>query len=332
MKQIYGIDLSKDKFDVSFCTTTQTEKHLVVKNNYKGISSFLSKVPITATIVAEHTGVYGDLLVFLSNQLGIRICLVSGYQIKHSFGLQRGKTDKIDSKRIREYGERFNDKLVEASNRTEEIEELQELYSLRKQLVKERKMLSCHAEKKSQAVFNSIKTNSITSQVLYSMDKAIKELEHEIMIIISSTTELNENYNLVTSVKGVGQVTACDLIIKTENFTKVKTAKKVASYAGICPFPNASGTMVKKSKTSSMSDKDLKTLLFLCAKSAVKNNKEYKLYYLKKQLEGKHHFTILNNVANKLLRTIFKIIETREPWDQNYICFDPRENINKITA
>ena len=67
------------------------------------------------------------------------------------------------------------------------------------------------------------------------------------------------------------------------------------------------------------------------AKSAVKYNQEYRLYYKKKEMEGKHHFLIMNNVSNKLLRTIFRIIETGEKWDPNYICLDPRESV-KIVA
>jgi len=88
--------------------------------------------------------------------------------------------------------------------------------------------------------------------------------------------------------------------------------------------------MVKKSKVSQMSDKSLKTLLFMCAKSAIKYNKEYKLYFEKKKLEGKQYFLIMNNVSNKLLRTIYRVVETGKPWDPNHICLDPRENIKKV--
>jgi len=63
----------------------------------------------------------------------------------------------------------------------------------------------------------------------------------------------------------------------------------------------------------------------------VKHNQEYRLYYKQKSLEGKHHFLIMNNISNKLLRTIFRIIETGEKWDPNYICLDPRDNL-KIVA
>lgn len=325
MKLIYGIDLSKSNFDVNFIKNSKKECHVVVKNTFNGIVKFLETVPKHGVLVAEHTGVYGDLLVYLAAQLDIRISLSSGYSIKHSLGLQKGKTDKLDARRIREYGERFYDRLQDAKPTSEALCELHELYSLRKQLVKERKMLLCHKEKEYQAVFNSIIANNIKLDMLETFNKSINTIEEEIVQIIQSHHDLNRNYDLITSVKGVGPVTTCDLIIKTNNFTKISEARKVASYAGVCPYPNASGKMVKKSKVSAMSDKDLKTLLFMCAKSAVKHNMQYKLYYQKKQLEGKHHYLIMNNVANKLLRTICRLIETGESWDPNHICLDPRE-------
>lgn len=63
------------------------------------------------------------------------------------------------------------------------------------------------------------------------------------------------------------------------------------------------------------------------AKAAVKHNKEYRLYYQKKKLEGKPHYLIMNNVSNKMLRTVYSVIKNKIPWSDNYICLDPREKI-----
>jgi len=57
--------------------------------------------------------------------------------------------------------------------------------------------------------------------------------------------------------------------------------------------------MVKKGKTSPFTDKHLKSLLHMGAKSAVKHNKEYRHDYQKKQLEGKEHYLIMNNRSNR---------------------------------
>lgn len=323
--QIYGIDLSKSKFDVNFLDANGKSVNKTVKNDLKSISKFLSKVPKDTVLCAENTGTYGDLLVFLCNQYEIKIALVPGYNVKHSLGLVKGKTDPIDAARLREYGERFYDKLSLKVYQSESMSELRQLYSLRSQLVKARKLLTTGVHARQQMPMQSIKTNNILKATLDSLDKQIKEVEVEIILIIRNDAELQENYDLSVSVLGIGPVIATNLIIKTGNFEVIDTARRAASYAGVCPFPNASGNMVGKSKTSPFGDKELKTLLYLGARAAVKHNKEYKLYYQKKQQEGKHHFLIMNNVMNKLLRTIYSVIKNKTPYDRNYICLDPRE-------
>lgn len=330
MRQIYGIDLSKEKFDVNFIDESKNKQHLEVKNDLKSISRFLESLPADSHLVAEHTGVYGDLLLFLSNQMNMSISLCSGYSIKHSLGLRKGKTDKIDAARIREYGERFYDTLEQSKINSELMTELQELYSLRRQLVKERKMLLTKQKGVMRLATRSIYAKNVYTRILSQLTTEINDIELQLQEIIRSDEEFSRNFDLVTSIKGMGPITACELIIKTANFKRISTAKKAASYAGICPFPNTSGQMVKKSKVSPMSDKALKSLLFMCAKSAVAHNKEYRLYYQRKQLEGKPHYLIMTNVANKLIRTVYKIIESRCPWDPNYICLDPREMNKKV--
>ena len=322
---IYGIDLSMEKFDVNYIDTNKKIKNKQVKNRLNDISKFLDSVPKGAILCAEHTGVYGDLLVFLSNQKGIEIALIPGYNIKHSLGLVKGKTDPIDASRIREYGERFYDKLTFVEYDSELLIELKSLYVLRSQLVKSRKMLRTSNHNRFKMPMQSISVIHHINKVLDGLDFEIKEVENEIIFIIKSNKKLNENFELVTSVKGVGPVIAIDLIIKTGNFKSIDTARKAASYAGVCPFPNESGKMVGKRKTSPFADKKLKSLLYMGAKAAVKHNKEYKLYYKKKQMEGKPHFLIMNNISNKMLRTIYSVVKNKVAYRQDYICLDPRE-------
>jgi transposase len=282
-------------------------------------------------LCAEYTGVYGELLIFLANMMHIRICLKSGYEIKHSLGLLKGKSDKLDAARIREYGERFTDRLKPAKLNSESITELKELHKLRAQLVKEKQMILCHENTKKHKPYNSIVAYKITQKQIFHLNQCIEEIENEILEIIKSDNKLFENYKLVNSINGIGPVTSCELIIKTENFDKINTAKKAASFAGVCPYPNSTGKMVGKSKVSKMSDKSLRSLLHMCGKAAVLYNKEFKAYYEKKKMENKHYYIIMNNVSNKLLRMVYAIVESRIPYDRNYICFDPRE-IEKIVA
>jgi transposase len=325
MRQIYGIDLAKEKFDVNFLGLNGEEKSVVVDNRFQAIVNFLERVPDNAILCCEYTGVYGELLCHLAITMGKTIARATGYEIKHSMGLQKGKTDKIDARRIREYAERFYDKLRFAQALSPELKELRKLYNLRAKLVKCRKMLLTSETGNKCADFQSLKAVQVANDVIENYNQAIETLESEMVEIIKSNKELLKNYKQVISVKGIGQVTACELIVKTENFKKIDSARKAASFAGICPFPNESGKMVKKSRVSKMSDKQLKTLLFMCSKIAVRSNPEYKLYFLRKKQEGKPYYLIMNNVANKLLRTVFHLVKTEREYILGHITEEPRK-------
>lgn len=331
--QVYGIDLSMEKFDVNYKDEKGKERKKQVKNNLNDISRFLATVSADAILCAEHTGTYGDMLVFLCNQQGLRIALIPGYTVKHSLGIIKGKSDPIDAGRIREYGERFKDKLAFNKYDQEEIVELKSLYALRSQLVKARKVLRTGKHSRNNSPMQSISVKRYTDNSLAHLDAGIQEVEQEIEAVIRSEQELNENYELAISIKGVGPVITTDIIIKTGNFKTINTARKAASYAGVCPFPSESGKMVGKKKTSPFADKKLKALLYMGAKSAVKYNKEYQLYFQKKQLEGKPYYLIMNNISNKILRTIYSVVKNKTPYSHDYISHDPREkgNINSST-
>src|SRR5690606_35747463 len=215
--QVYGIDLSKEKFDVNFLDSDEKEKNKTVRNGLTGISGYLSVVPEGTVLCAENTGTHGDLLVFLCNQYAVPIALVPGYTVKHSLGLVKGKSDPVDAARLREYGERFVDKLSFKEYQSENMSELRQLYTLRSQLVKSRKELITGAHAREQMPFQSVRANLILKASLSSLDGQIGEVEKEISLIIMNDAEMAENYSLSVSVFGVGPVIATNVIIKTGN-------------------------------------------------------------------------------------------------------------------
>jgi transposase len=333
MVQIYGIDLSMEKFDVSFIDSESKLNHKVVKNDLKGISKFLAQLPKDALLCAEYTGVYGDLLLFLANESDVSISYVSAYAIKHSMGIQRGKSDPVDANRIREYGERFGDKLILSHFVSEKMYELKELYRIRRTFIDSRKRLKTVIEGENRKPFSSLAAHKSIMTEMESLDGQIDLIEQEMSEVINEDEEMCKNHGIVTSVVGVGNVTACELIIKTENFHKINGAKACAEFAGIAPHPYSSGTMDKGSRISHMGDKQLKTLLFLCSRSAVENNKEIRLYFERKYLvEKKPYFLVMNNVANKMIKIIFSLVCKQVNFDRDYIQKDPRMDKDTATS
>lgn len=74
-----------------------------------------------------------------------------------------------------------------------------------------------------------------------------------------------------------------------------------------------------------MGDKRFKSLLFMCARSAVAHFEKMRVYKMKKHdVEHKHIFVVLNNVANRLLKILYALIRKGEMYNPLYLQRDPR--------
>ena len=325
MAQIYGIDLASEKFDVSFVDNEGKIHHKVVKNTRSQIEKFLETLPQDCRLVAEYTGVYGDLLLMLADIRSIPVSYVSGYEIRHSMGLARGKSDPVDASRIREYGQRHEDKLPETHFPSESLYKLRELFSTRRLMVEHRKQLVTVMEGDRKRPVSCDQASSIKAETLRYLEGKISELEKAMEDIIANDPELSRSSKIVQSIPGIGPVTATQLIIKTGNFHRVRTAKKCATLAGIAPFPNSTGKSDRGNHVSNLGDRELKTLLFLCARSASTCLNSMRLYKMKKhEIEKKHYYLVINNIANKLIKLIYALISKGEMFDPAFVRLDPR--------
>lgn len=325
MVQIYGIDLASEKFDVSFLNEDGRICHKIVKNSKSQIGKFLDELPENAWLVAEHTGVYGDMLLYMASARGVRVSYVSGYEIKHSSGLTKGKSDKADAAMIRNYGERHMDKLERTEFPSEALYKLKELHATRRILVQQRKQMYTMLKGDAKRPIHSDTAASIKDRIMAEQDKAIEDIEEEMQRIIDNNQDLSKTSVIARSVPGIGKVTSTELIIKTDNFQRVSTARKCASLAGIAPFPNSTGKCDKGNHVSGLGDKELKTLLFMCAQSAANHFEKMRVYKMKKlDVERKHFFVVMNNIANRLLKILYALVKSGKMYDPMYRPRDPR--------
>lgn len=330
--QIYGIDLAKEKFDVSFFNPTVkncsgTAEHKVIRNTDKGIQKFLSSLPADAVLVAEHTGIYGDRLLKHCTDSHIDIAYVGGHVI-HTYksSPDRGKTDEQDCAVLREFGERFADKLTFKKFPQAEIYGLRQLARHRSMLVEDRKRYVTADKGEDCRPCRETFVKESMKRIVAMLDEEIAATERQMQHLISSRKELEKNYDIITSVKGVGLVTAVEILVKTDNFTTITTARQYAAYAGTAPYEKSSGKMNKGRHISRIGNRRSKTLLYICAESARMHNKDIKLFYERRRtIDKKAHHYVLNAIANKLLRIIITLIAKGQKFDDKFIRKDPRQ-------
>jgi transposase len=65
-------------------------------------------------------------------------------------------------------------------------------------------------------------------QSLLALKKEVKELKNQIKELIQGEDTLQKQYNNITSVEGVGMITALQLMVHTHHFKRFSNAKKLA--------------------------------------------------------------------------------------------------------
>ena len=155
-------------------------------------------------------------------------------------------------------------------------------------------------------------TKTIRSS-LAAIDKDLKNIETKIIDIINEDDNLKLLFKLITSVVGIGFVTAINLIVHTNGFTMLKDTRKLACYCGVAPFEYSSGSSIRgRTKVHYMANKKLKCNLHMASLTAVKLDADLKAYYERKIGEGKSKLSVLNAVKNKLLARIIAVVNKQE--------------------
>jgi transposase len=323
-----GIDVSKQHLDLALLLEGRMLTSMRIDNETKAIRAALQKLTASHQVVVaqslfclEHTGIYSTHLLGLLQEQDLSIWLEHPLQIKYSLGLQRGKNDQIDAQRIAQYAYKNRQSVRLWKPARELITQLQRLTSLRERLLVSKNTLEVAlGEEKlfsDKATYQLLTKHSRRS--LEALQKDLKSVEKQLQQLIDSDEQLSHLFSQLTSIPGIGPVTASELIITTNEFKDFDSAKKLACYAGVAPFEHSSGKSVRgKTRVSHQANKRLKTLLHLAAMSTIRLQNKFAQYYQRKLEEGKNKMAVLNAVRNKLLHTLFALVKHNRKYDENY--------------
>ncbi|WP_158542211.1 IS110 family RNA-guided transposase [Pedobacter chinensis] len=331
-KFFIGIDVSKPCFDVSLMSVISYVKQPLESarfdNTASGIKQFekwLKAHKVTfgedSLVVIENTGIYHRLIWAFCSKKHLPLHIGNAAHIKWSFGIARGKNDKIDSIRLCKYGFKESDGLKATAALDPQLLHLKDFISTRTKLLKHKSSLGVSIrelgnvnEKSHQKVVEKALKDAIQG-----VTRSIKNIEDQIKKIISENQDFKRNHGFLLSIPGLGHVTAVYLIGCTANFAGRPSGKELACYAGVAPFQHSSGISIKgKTKVHKMANKELKRLLHMCALSLIQHNQEFKIYYNRKKDEGKHSMSILNAVRNKIALRIAAVIKNQTPYHDKY--------------
>ncbi|MFD1616621.1 IS110 family transposase [Gelatiniphilus marinus] len=318
-EEVVGIDVSKKTID-AYCYHSQAHKEFINDiSGYKSLVKWVFKTVKGADVFYcfENTGYYSlKLALYMSSQNMVYV-EESPLKIKRSSGVVKEKTDRLDACLIARYAWLYREELAPSTVKSSSHLELGRLLALRDQLVRNNAGLK-GTLKEIKVLLSSPTTDAGCISLKRSIDyleKQVRTIETRIKEILSADTSMEKNYELLTSLKGVGLVVASQLIYHTGNFTRFDNWRAFSSYCGTAPFEHRSGTSIHRRKQCHyLGDRKMKSLLSMASVSAIQHDSELRLYYKKKLAEGKDKMIAVNNVRNKLIARAFAVVKRGTPY------------------
>lgn len=318
---IIGIDISKKTLDI--CVKSGELNYFTIENEVLPIKRFFKRYLKENVILAmENTGRYNWNLYEALENFSFKAYVVSALHIKRSIGIARGKNDRIDALRICNFIEKNHNEIKEWKPSSCSVKKIKILMAERALRIKIKKQLVVqqHDYKLMKGTGLNEQLLDLNAELIKSVENQITALEGAIENAISIDEKLNQQQKLMRSVPGVGKVLSWTLLSKTEGFTTITDARKMACYSGVVPFDFQSGTSLKRRPgVSNLADKGLKTILHLAAMSAVRLDNDLGRYYKRKVGEGKNKMSVLNAVRNKIIHRVFAVIKNQIPYQKDLV-------------
>ncbi|MDA3911592.1 MAG: IS110 family transposase [Bacteroidales bacterium] len=318
MSKYIGIDIAKQTFDV-YCST-MNNKHTFAQyqQNKTGFTKLVKEFGKDKTYVMEATGPYSMQLARFLYKQGIQVSVVNPLIIKRfsQMLLQRAKTDKKDAKVIHDYAKFSNVKLW--SPPPKEIHEMNQIMTGLQLLHKQHNGSSNQLKAFTVSGIIDPVVKKALNSIVKKFEKEIKRLEDRLNEII----DLNyaRTKALLTSINGIGVKAAAMLIATTNNFEKFENYKQLIAYIGLSPRIFESGTSVKgKGHICKMGNSNARKILYMCAWSAKRHNKNCMNFYNRLKEKGKPEKVIKVAIANKLLKIAFSVVKNDTIYDENYL-------------
>lgn len=344
LKQVAGIDVSQNELVVSLGRmyddlTTNIHAFKTFSNNEKGFTALLQwagKLTVAETpvkYVMEATGVYHEALAYYFSDKGHLVSIVKPNKVSNFSKTLETKTvtDKTASQAIVLFG--LEKQLTIWKKPKQVYRNLRQVTRERGQLIEERTALKnqLHAEK-SEAFPSkkSIDRMEVRIQLLNSQEKEIKQ---EIADFIKQDKDVSESVKLISSVPGVGVLTAATILSETNGFELITNKRQLASYAGLDVQEKQSGTSVKgKPRISKKGNKHLRKAMHLPALAAIQHDERYKAIFAR--LVQKHGIKMKAAVAvqRKILELTYTVFKTNKSYDKEYLKQTQNNGGNTETA
>jgi transposase len=329
IKQNVGIDVSKKDLAVCFVFLYDdlskkirgTRKFSNSEAGFKALLEWAGKkrdtdVPVEFTL--EPTGVYHENLSYFLNDKNQLVHIVLTRKAKRyaeSLGTN-SKTDKLDSKALARMGVERELEVWHPGSPV--YRKLKTLTRERSSMIKMRVMVKNQLEAMNHSAFTNKKSIARLKRLVKELDRNIARIEKDIEKEVDNDAELKSKIMKVTTIPGVGFLTAIIIIAETDGFALIKSIKQIVAYAGLDIKIRESGKWKGKSKISKAGNVHIRKALYFPAYTSIRHSQNYKLFY--ERLLDKKDISLIAAVAvqRKLLGLIYTLWKNDTVYIENY--------------
>ncbi|MFK8067639.1 MAG: IS110 family transposase [Gammaproteobacteria bacterium] len=308
MQTTMGIDVSKERLD---CATTQGQNNQF-ENTLEGIAQLMDWIQTLdqsiERIVLEATGCYHSLCSGLLAQSGLPVVVINPRQAR-DFAKALGvlaKTDAVDAQVLAAFGEKLKPPL-----RALKDEETQRLEA---HLLRRRQIIGMITAENNRLEAAPTSIHMHIQKHLDFLQSELKDIDNDLDKLIKASDLFMRKMDVITSIKGMGRVTAINLLANLPELGQL-SHKKSSALVGVCPYSRDSGHYRGKRMIWG-GRADVRKALYMAALVASRHNPVITAFYNHLLAAGKPKKVALVACMRKLLVMLNAMIRDDKPWNQ----------------
>lgn len=148
-----------------------------------------------------------------------------------------------------------------------------------------------------------------TIRLIRELDAEIEEIEIEIQAM------MDELHSPITTIPGIGCRMGAMILAEVGDFSRFESPDKLLAYAGLSPSTYQSGQLKNcYPHMEKRGSRYLRYAIYNATKYVCLWDPAFASYLAKKRAEGKHYNVAISHAAKKLVRLIFALEKSRQPY------------------
>jgi transposase len=301
-----GIDVSKDRLEVHLRPSGEA---FAVARDGPGLEALVARLRDHAPVlvVLEATGGFEAMVAAALAAAALPLAVVNPAQIR-AFARAAGrlaKTDRLDAEAIARFAEAIRPEPRPVPDA--EAAALAELVARRRQVVE---MIGMESNRRRQA--RNPRVLRGIERTLAALQGALSELDGEIEDNVRGTPAWREAEDLLTTVPGVGPITARTLIAELPELGTIDR-RRIAALVGVAPLNRDSGAS-RGRRAIAGGRTGVRNTLYMAALTAVRWNPAVRAAYERLRSRGAPPKAALVAAMRKLLTVLNAMLRSKTPW------------------